>query len=357
MQDCETQKETGRKLPAQLDSLFATAPDFSGVVLVAEKGKPIYHRAFGYLNFETKAPLDTSSIFELASISKQFTAMIIMMLWEGGKLNYDDPLENYILGLPYQGITIRHLLNHTSGLPDYQKIMDEHWDKSKPAGNDDIIQYLKQYHPEKSFEPGGKFEYSNTGYVLLASVAEAAAGKDFIALCRDRIFQPLAMNSTDIRTLEEKAAVTNFAPGYIFVSEKQRYFRADSFPSSNYIVWLGNRKGPGRVSSTASDLLRWDRALYTNRLISKETLNDAFTTVRLKNDSISNYGFGWVIETNPKLGKKVSHTGENPGYSTIIVRYIEADKTIVMLNNNNYKGLPDVVKALDSLLSIDPSSN
>ena len=256
---CQPPKEEKQLLSQQLDSLFLGHPAFNGVVLVAEKGNTLYHRAMGYRDFEERIPLDTNTLFELASVSKQFTSMIIMMLKEEGKLDYGDRLEKYVPGLSYSDITIKHLLTHTSGLPDYQKIMDEHWDKSRAAGNEDIIQYLKQYHPPKNFSPGTRYEYSNTGYVLLGSVAENATGKDFIALCRERIFIPLEMKVTDIRTLEEKATIKNFARGYIFVDEKNRFVRADSFPSSNYIVWLGNRKGPGRISSTASDLLRWDR--------------------------------------------------------------------------------------------------
>src|SRR5580765_2890709 len=140
-------KPEEKSLPQKIDSIFAAVPDFSGVVLVAEKGKPIYHKAFGFANRETKQPLDTTSIFELASVSKQFTAMLIAMLRVEGKLNYDDPIEKYLPGLPYKGITIRHLLNHTSGLPDYQKLMVEKWDKSKVATNDDILFYLKKFHP------------------------------------------------------------------------------------------------------------------------------------------------------------------------------------------------------------------
>ncbi|PMD88390.1 serine hydrolase, partial [Siphonobacter sp. BAB-5405] len=155
-----------------LDAFFRTAPDFSGVVLIAEKGKPVYHRAFGYQNFDTRQSMTTASVFELASLSKQFTAMTILLLKEAGKLQYDDPIENYLPGLPYPGVTIRHLLNHTSGLPDYQEVMDQHWDKSKVAGNADNIAYLIQYHPERQFEPGSRYEYSNTGYMLLASIVE-----------------------------------------------------------------------------------------------------------------------------------------------------------------------------------------
>ncbi len=347
---CQPPRETINPLTAKIDSLFSAHPEFNGVALIAEKGKPIFHKAFGYRDYENNLALDTGTVFELASVSKQFTSMVIMTLKEEGKLNYEDSLEKYIPGLPYRGITIRHLLTHTSGLPDYQKIMDEHWDKTKVAGNEDIIRYLKQYHPDKNFNPGDKYEYSNTGYVLLASIAEAASGKDFITMCRERIFVPLGMTATDIRALEEKSAVTNFARGYIYVAEKARYVSADSFPSSNYIVWLGNRKGPGRVSSTTTDLLRWDRALYGETLIQKETLAEAFTPFRLKNDSLSNYGFGWTIDNHPTLGRKIWHTGSNPGYSTRIVRFIDVDKTIIVLSNNAYRNIKAIDVALDSIL-------
>jgi len=347
---CSRQESVVDQLPATLDSLFAAHPDFSGVALVAEDGKSVFQKAFGFRNREAGLRNDTTTIFELASVSKQFTAMIIMMLKEDGKLNYDDPLERYIPELPYPGITIRHLLTHTSGLPDYQAVMDENWDKSKVAGNDQIIQYLIAYHPPRRFEPGTKYEYSNTGYVLLGSIAEKVGGKDFVVLCRERIFGPVGMTSTDIRSLEEKAAVENFARGYIFVEKKNRYILADSFPSSNYIVWLGNRKGPGRVSSNVSDLLRWDRALYGNSLVKKETLRGAFEPYRFANDSLSSYGFGWQIDQHKTLGRKIWHTGSNPGYSTIIVRFIDADKTYIILSNNAYPKMNTLDRALDSLL-------
>ncbi len=246
-QACQSPKERSTFPTRRLDSLFATVPGFSGVVLVAAKGKPVYHKAFGYRDFAMKTPVDTTTIFELASVSKQFTAMIIMMLQEEGKLSVNDSVEKYLPALPYKNILIRNLLNHTSGLPDYQKMMDEHWDKTKVAGNPDILEYLERYHPENKFKPGDQYEYSNTGYVLLASIAEKASGKDFVELCRTRIFQPLGMSSTDIRTISEKAALANVALGHIYVPEKQRYIRADSFPSSDYTIWLGNRKGPGNL--------------------------------------------------------------------------------------------------------------
>ncbi len=164
--------------------------------------------------------MDTTSIFELASVSKQFAAMLIAMLQVEGKLNYDDKVGNYLPGLPYNGITIRHLLTHTSGLPDYQQLMDEKWDKSKVATNEDILLYLKKFRPNSLFKPGEKYGYSNTGYVLLGSIVEKVSGKDFVALCREKIFNPLNMTSTNIRTKKEKDSIANFARGYIFVPNK-----------------------------------------------------------------------------------------------------------------------------------------
>ncbi|MDX2047174.1 MAG: serine hydrolase domain-containing protein [Chitinophagaceae bacterium] len=332
-----------------LDSLFAAHQFFSGVVLIAENNKPVYHKAFGYREFADKVPLQKDDIFELASVSKQFTAMIIMMLKERGKLNYDDPVEKY-LDIPYKGITIRHLLTHTSGLPDYQDIMDKYWDKTRVAGNADAIAYLNKHAPPKIFEPGEKYEYSNTGYLLLASIAEKAAGKDFIEMCRQWIFHPLKMKSTNIRSSEEKKGTTRFAIGHIYVKERNKYIRADSFPSSDYTIWLGNRKGPGRVSSAAEDLLKWDNALYTDKLVKQSTLNEAFTPMKLNNGSFSNYGFGWTLRPDAEPGKIVYHTGDNPGYKTIIVRYIDKKKTLIVLNNNAYENFAALIKQIETLM-------
>lgn len=321
----------------------ARVEGFSGVVLVAQEGKILYEEAIGMRSFEDHVALKTKDIFEMASVSKQFTAMMIMMCQEKGLLNYDDAVGKY-LDIPYRGITIRQLLTHTSGLPDYQAVMDEHWDKSKVAGNPDILEYLNKYQPPMLFEPGEKYQYSNTGYVFLASIVEKATGKDFVELMREWIFKPLNMKSTDIRSPEEKAKVKNFAAGHI-KDENGSYVNASNFHSSDYTVWLGNRKGPGRVSSTAEDLLLWDQALYGDKLVSKETLELAFTPAKLNDGTRSYYGFGWVLEPKSPLGKMVMHTGDNPGYKTIIVRYIEENKTIIILNNNYH---PDMMRLVEA---------
>jgi CubicO group peptidase (beta-lactamase class C family) len=312
---------------------LAKKDKFSGVVLIAENGKVKFEQAYGNLDNEKQIPNKTNTIFELASVSKQFTAMTIMMLQEKGLLNYDDLVEQYI-HIPYKGITIRQLLTHTSGLPDYQNIMDQHWDKSKVANNKDIIEYLNKYAPPASFEPGTKYEYSNTGFVILASITEKVSGRDFIEFCNQEIFSKLKMNRTAIRTLEEKASTPNFALGYMYVTERNKYVRADSFPSSNYTIWLGNRKGPGRISANVQDLLKWDQALYGNALVSANTLKEAYKPMTLDNGSISNYGFGWDLIPNAPNGKIVWHNGDNPGYKTLIMRFVDQQRTLIVLCNN-----------------------
>lgn len=321
----------------------ARSENFSGVILVAQDGKILYEEAIGMRSFEENVALKVKDIFEMASVSKQFTAMMIMMCGEKGLLNYDDKIEKY-LDVPYKGITIRQLLTHTSGLPDYQAVMDEHWDKSKVAGNPEILEYLNRYQPPMLFEPGERYQYSNTGYVFLASIVEKAVGKDFVELMREWIFKPLGMKSTDIRSPEEKVKVKNFATGHIKNNEGA-YVNANTFRSSDYTVWLGNRKGPGRVSSTAEDLLLWDQALYGKKLVSKETMELAFAPAKLNDGTRSYYGFGWELEPKSPLGKMVMHTGDNPGYKTIIVRFIEENKTIIILNNNYHQDMMRLVEA------------
>lgn len=346
------QPKTVKNFSERADSLFATAPDFSGVVLVADHGKPIFYKAFGYRNFDNHTPLETTDVFELASVSKTFTSVLVMKLHQEGKLNIDDAIEKYLPGLPYPGITIRQLLNHTSGLPDYQAVMDEHWDKSKVAGNPEILEYLIRYHPPRLFEPGAQFTYSNTGYVLLGSIVEKVSGKDFVAYCHEVIFDPLGMTDTDLRSREQKDALPNFAYGYIFSEEKKNFIRADSFPASNYTIWLGARKGPGRVSSTARDLLKWDQALYGTRLLNAETLT-AYLEPSGKPGTydFQGHALGWMTDSDPTLGKLVRHSGDNPGYRTHVLRCVDQQRTIIMLCNNQHKQYKELLKNLQALVA------
>ena len=334
-----------------LDQHFKKNDPYNGVILIANKGDIVFKKAYGYRDFETGVKLKTDDVFELASVSKQFTAMIVMLLQQEGKLNYDDLVEKY-LSIPYKGITIRHLLNHTSGLPDYQEIMDKHWDKSKEAGNNDILEYLNKYAPPALFVPGAKYEYSNTGYVLLASIAEKASGEDFSMMLRKRIFSKLNMKHTDIRTVAEKKKLPNLAYGHMLVEGAKDYKKADSFPSSNYTIWLGNREGPGRISSTAEDLLKWDRALYDQSFLTPAMISEAFKPAVLNDGKFSPYGFGWELNQDKRHGKVVEHSGDNPGYKTEIVRYIDADITIILLCNNAHANFPRFLTGLKEFVSL-----
>jgi CubicO group peptidase (beta-lactamase class C family) len=328
-----------------VEDVFDEADPFNGVVLIASNGRVHAVEAFGKRDYETGSPLKTTDVFELASVSKQFTAMVIMQLQSQGKLDYDDPVEKYLF-IPYKNITIRHLLNHTSGLPDYQAIMDAHWDKTRVADNNDIIQYLNKYAPPALFPPGDRYEYSNTGYVLLASIAEKAGNADFTQMLREWVFKKYRMMDSDLRTPSEKKQLKNLAYGHIKQAGTQSYVKADSFPSSNYTIWLGHREGPGRISSTAYDLLKWDRALYDPRFFTPEMKREAFKPAVLNNHSLSQYGFGWELGVDEVLGKYAQHSGDNPGYKTEIVRYIDADKTIILLCNNAHDRFEKLLDAL-----------
>jgi CubicO group peptidase (beta-lactamase class C family) len=343
------QKMSAEKIKDLVDNITANK-DFNGVILIAENGKPIYENAIGYRTYADQKALKNTDIFELASVSKQFCAIVIMQLKEKGLLQYDDLVEKY-LDIPYKGISIRNLLTHTSGLPDYQQIMDMNWDKSKVANNNDIIAYLNKYHPPSMFAPGEKYTYSNTGYVLLASIAEKACGRDFIEYCNTEIFQKLGMKHTAIRTLEEKAAVLNFAIGHMYANENRGYIRADSFPSSNYTIWLGNRKGPGRISSTAQDLLKWDNAIRNYQLVSKETMQEAYTPMKLNDGKNSNYGFGLELVYKNNDLQMVWHNGDNPGYKTLIMRDLLYHKTLIVLTNNDAVDMNAIIIACAKILN------
>jgi CubicO group peptidase (beta-lactamase class C family) len=343
------------KIMAMVDTITAN-PSFNGVILYAENGKPVYENAIGYRTYADKKVLKKTDIFELASVSKQFCALVIMQLKEKGLLQYDDLVEKY-LDIPYKGITIRNLLTHTSGLPDYQQIMDQNWDKSKVANNNDIIAYLNKYHPPILFAPGEKYTYSNTGYVLLASIAEKASCRDFIEYCNTEIFKKLGMKHTAIRTLEEKAVVKNFAIGHMYANENRGFVRADSFPSSNYTIWLGNRKGPGRISSTAQDLLKWDNAIRKYQLVSKETMQEAYTPMKLNDGKLSFYGFGLELVLKNQALRLVWHNGDNPGYKTLIMRNFTYNRTLIILTNNDALQMNAIISACARIIDKEPIKN
>ncbi|GGE57941.1 serine hydrolase [Priestia taiwanensis] len=351
MDRIETNSVKAEKLK-QLFTVLAEEQGFSGAVLVAEKGEVIYKDACGYLNMESKAPITADSMFELASVSKTFTSVATMMLIEQGKLRYDDTIDIYLPVLPYKHITIKNLLNHTSGLPDYETLFLEHWDRTKIATNDDVIALLAKYKQDVLFQPNEKWHYSNTGYVLLASIIEVASGRSFAEFLEKNIFEPLQMTRTTVYNRRyAPRRIPNYAYGYVYSYEQNQYVLPDNYEETNYVYWLDGIQGDGTVNSTIEDLLKWDRALYTEKLLPKEIVKEAFQSTILSDGSSFPYGYGWGIEEKENIGKEVSHGGAWPGYETSLSRYIDKDRTIIYLTNKpqGFSWFLEILAALENI--------
>lgn len=347
----------GQKRIQSIDSLISaihTNGKFNGNILIAEKGEIIYKKSFGYANEEQKIKLDENSIFELASVSKQFTAMAIMILKEKGKLKLDDDISKYIPELKnYKGITVRNLVHHTGGLPDYMKLMDSVFDKSKIATNKDIVAVFAKHQPKVLFEPNSKYEYSNTGYALLATIIEKASKQSFANFLQKTIFDPLKMSNTFVYTRRyAPKKVDNYAFGYIYSDSLKKYILPDELEDTKMVIWLDGIVGDGCVNSNLKDLLLWDRALYTNKLLSKEGMNELFEGATLSDSSKTKYGFGWFIDDNADFGEIVSHSGGWPGYVSYVERNTTNDKTIIMLQNHDNVSIPS--KSIRALLYNKP---
>ncbi len=343
-----------------LDSLFTALHHkkmFNGNVLIAEKGTVIFEKSYGLADEEKKRPLNAQTIFELASVSKQFTAMGIVLLQKQGKLNYDDPLSKYIPELDFYGpISIRNLLIHTSGLPDYMELLDAHWDKTRFATNQDIVNEFVKHKPEAAFQAGEKFEYSNTGYALLGLIIEKVSKKSFGDFLAAAIFKPLNMKNTLVyRSRYAPKKIKNYAQGYVNDGLGNKVL-PNSFGKGFYSYYLDGIVGDGMVNSTTEDLLKWDRALYTDKLVNTEDKSLIFNSVRTNNGKETRYGFGWVIDQTEKYGKIVNHGGGWAGYVTFIERHLDNDKTIIILQNNSHELTALPVKDARKILYDEPLS-
>ena len=305
---------------------------FNGTILIAENGKPLYKKAFGLANIQTNETLKTTSAFNLASISKQFMTMMVMILQEKSKLRYDDKVQQYLPDFPYDSITIRHLLTHTSGLPEYFDLALQHNNTLDTLTNDKMLQLLKDHKPKLQFMPGSKWEYCNTGYLLLASLIEKTSGMSIATFFKEQITKPLGLNDTYIYTLTMPSSPQNRVYGFE---------RKNGRNILNDLIRLDGVVGDGNVYSSVEDLLKWDQALYTTKLVSANTLQEAFTPVKLNDGTTYNYGFGWFIENN---GKLLSHTGGWVGFLNEIVRDIEKKQTMIILTNSSDATARRVVK-------------
>lgn len=322
----------------RLDSLFTALHQkkaFNGNVLIAEQGNVLFEKSYGLANEITQQKLNTQTVFELASVSKQFTAMGIVLLAKQGKLNYDDKMSKFIPELSFYGdITIRQLLHHTSGLPDYMELFEKNWDKTKFAVNQDIVNLMAMHKPAVLFQPNEKYEYSNTGYALLGLIIEKASKKSFPNYLKDNIFTPLKMKNTLVyRSRFAPQKIDNYALGYVTDSLGRKVL-TDSFGKTFYTYYLDGIVGDGMVNSTLGDLLLWDRALYTDQLITAADKELLFNAIKTTNGAETNYGFGWAVTQHEKYGKIVNHSGGWAGYITFIERHLDQDKTIILLQNN-----------------------
>jgi CubicO group peptidase (beta-lactamase class C family) len=327
------QDSSNYHLDAYMQAAFKTG--FNGNVLVAKKGKIIYQQAFGFSNFDTKIPLDNQSVFTMCSVSKQFTAMAIMLLNEAHKLTLNDTLRQYFPELPYQHITIANMLDHTSGLPEYQLLMVHNWGHNQIANNTDLIKMLAAKRPPVFFKPGEKYRYSNTGYVLLASIIEKVSGQSYQDFITDHIFKPLGMRSSAIYAQPNDhpaGRIEDYADGFIYSDSLKRYVPAvNVYPLVRYLAGIDGDAG---VSTTTGDLLKWDRAIHRHALLTKQDQDDMLAPHTLI-DTAGKLYYGYGVETGKnELGSFIMHEGIWPGYRTCLTRYVGPDITIIVFSNN-----------------------
>jgi CubicO group peptidase (beta-lactamase class C family) len=330
-----------QKIDSLLTTLYA-AGEINGNFLVAEKGKVIYSKSFGYANRERKELLNNNSIFELASCSKPFTALAIAILAEQHKLNYNDKVTKFFPGLTnFKEVSVLNLVHHTGGLPDYIRIMDTTWDKTRIAKNKDVIKVLEKSNAQPLFDANTKHDYSNTGYVLLASIIEKASGTSYANFLKTAIFSRLGMNRSMVYNRRAGArAVMNYAIGYLFFKDQNKYVIPDNYEKTKMVYWLDGVVGDGTVNATVNDLLLFDRALYMPVIVSEKSADMIFRNGVLNDGTNTKHGFGWRVMEIAGVGKIARHTGGWPGYTTFMERDMESDKTIIMLQNQNNAMIP-----------------
>lgn len=319
---------------------------FSGNVLVAEKGKIVYVKSFGYANAETKTPLTEDSIFLIGSVAKTLTAAAVMKLKEQRKLNLDDAVTKYLPELSYKNVTLRHLLAHTSGLVEYQAPEIIKVIAGKGASNAELVGVFARLNPKLEFEPGSKWRYSNTNYILLALVVEKASGASFSEFVGKNILAPAGMTRTFVgigsvseRLKKEIAAGHRFtnplvtAPVNVETLEGAR--RADATKRNLY--------GAGNVFSTSGDLLKFHRALQRGKILEKRTLSEMYSPINLtSNENYNSFvrtnypskdGLGWFTADDESKGKVVYHPGGDIGYTSYFLRNTTKDQAVIILSN------------------------
>ncbi len=313
-------ESTKTKLQASLDKFR-----YNGTVLISYKNRVIFEEAGGYANFKTKAPITLESQFQLASASKPFTALSIMILKERNLLEYDDKVKKYILNFPYPEISIRNLLNHTAGLQNYMYLVDNYWAADKTISNQNMLNLLIDHKLPLNNPPGSRFEYSNTGYAVLALVVEQITNQYFGDFLQIEIFDKIGMTNSFVynrRILEQNP---NQVIGYV---PTRRGYRPYEHEPNNDIL------GDKSVYSTVFDLYRFEKALNNYELVKEETLREAYTKAILLNNRSVNYGFGWrMIDEEDR--SYIFHNGLWHGFTSTITREPKEDISVIMLNNTH----------------------
>ena len=324
--------------PTQIDAIFAPLKSTNApgaAVLVVRNGKIVFRRGYGITDLRTRRAITPATNFRLASFTKQFTATCIMLLVRDGKLHYDDRLTDIFPEFPAYGkqITIRSLLNHTSGLPDYEDLLTKQYpnipdDKIPQILDAGVLKLLEQQSAEK-FPPGSKWEYSNSGYATLAMIVEKVSGEPFGQFLHDRIFSPLHMDHT-LAYEKGKNVVPNRAYGH--TKEKGTWHETDQSSTSAVL-------GDGGIYSSIEDLAKWNRALREHTLLTAAEMQPALSPVqptagpaRFPNGGPVSYGFGWFLD--PHNGHpRMWHDGETIGFLTTIQRFPQDGLTVIVLEN------------------------
>lgn len=303
-----------QQTPQEIATDYYSKGMLNGTVLIVENNRIVCDTAVGYRNFQTREKTTTDTPFYIASLSKPFTATAILLLQQRGALSFDDKASKYIAQLPNyaKNLTIRQLLNHTSGIPDYESALTG----QKGLTNRDICNWL---HRQKNlkFPSGSTFEYSNTGYIILALIIEHLSGTSYRMFLKENIFVPLKMNHTTVYD-ESRPVVQNRAIGF----DKQK--RLDDYATLT--------TGDGGIYSTTGDLLKFDRALRNYTLINKQNTALMYTPPTLHTNPPAPYGFGWFLYETSKE-KAAGHTGGLNGYRTLFWRDLRHPTVVIVLTN------------------------
>jgi CubicO group peptidase (beta-lactamase class C family) len=319
-----------------------TESKFNGTVLIARYGMLVYEKAFGFAHFTRAEPLNMETSFQLASISKTFTAAAVLLLQQQGLLHISDRVDKHIAGFPYNNITIQQLLNHTSGLQNYMWLVERRWTRSTFPNNEDILKLFVDNKRNLNFTPGSRFEYSNTGYVFLGLLIERVSGKSFSEFIHENIFTPLEMDRSFVYDLHNPREIENRAYGF-----QQARGRYNIIPDDKLDGPLGD-KG---IFSSAGDLYKWDQAILRSALLPSEIWQKAFTHGRLNNDSTIQYGLGWRLQNY--LDKQiVHHPGRWHGFRTSFKRFSGDHTTMIILSNNN-QNIVGLIEKIQDIIYYD----